>query len=84
MKWLRPAAVDGRGQASVELALALPLVEGTQSLAHDLGGTGDFIDGFALHPQAQQKSANLHICCTRRHDLAHDVHHLFGGKILIL
>lgn len=26
MKWLRPAAVDGRGQASVELALALPLV----------------------------------------------------------
>jgi hypothetical protein len=44
--------------------------------------TGNFLDGFALRPQTNEKSSCLRICRVAGHDNTHDLNHFITTKIL--
>ncbi len=52
-------------------------------LAHDLGGTGDFINGFAFQTQPHQKRADLGVRGLAVHDDTHHVLHFLPGQVQV-
>ena len=50
--------------------------------AHHLGGSGDFLHGFALHAQPDEETADLRRRRGAGHDQTHHRAHRVGGKIV--